>query len=386
MLEKFTIFGIGGCGCNIAHRAAQQSTIQAVCIDTDTIALESKSPDCQTLLVGEDRFDGLGTGGDFASARMTANDIKPVFRQQLKDCSLAIVVTGIGGGTGSAITPALLETARNMSIPTIVFIVFPFSMEGSEKNKVANTAVRNICDQSDIYCVFKNDELCGSILSSSNISLYDAMEEASDHIVTGITMFWRMISQPGYINLDFANLLSSTKKGRGQFYICKGAAYGDGRTQIAINELLNSKSGVNTHANEISHALVGVFGGHDLRLTEIGDTVSSLSMQLPPDTSIELGTVIDPMANDSIEIVTMLFKSWYEQYSSIPMPILESQKQIKSIGTIATHTHTIASSQQPTQNKTSSALYDIFRGTQGLIYNGENLDEPTYLRKRIPIS
>ena len=142
MLEKFTIFGIGGCGSNIAYQAAIQNQMQAICIDTDSIALENKeqSPYCKTLLVGQNRFDGLGTGGVIATARMTANDIQSELRKNLKEAetSLAIVVTGIGGGTGSTITPALLQVARSLSIPTMVFIVFPFSIEGSEKNKIAN--------------------------------------------------------------------------------------------------------------------------------------------------------------------------------------------------------------------------------------------------------
>lgn len=387
MLENFKIFGIGGCGSNIAHRAAQQSRMHAVCIDTDIVALENKEADCETLLVGKNRFDGLGTGGDVGTARMSAKDSQHEFRQLLADCSLAIVVAGIGGGTGSAITPIFLETAKSMSIPTMVFIVFPFAIEGSEKSKVASTAVRNISDAADIYCFFKNDELCGSVLSVANISLYDAMEEATDHIVSGITILWRMITKPGYINLDLATLLSCTKKGRGQFYLCKAEAYGEGRAQVAINELLTGSAGVSKPANEISHALVGICGGNDLKLTEISDTMSAFSMLLPPEAAISLGTVIEPASDGSIEIVSMLFKNWTDQTASMPLPANDIQKPAVSIGAIAERTSQVAAAKQTaTQTNTTSPLCEPFRGTPGLVYNGENLDEPTYLRKRITIS
>lgn len=388
MLENFKIFGIGGCGSNIAYRAALQTEMQAICIDTDSVALENKEqlPNCQTLLIDENRFYGLGTGGDYSSAKMTANDIKPELRQQLKDCSLAIVITGIGGGTGSAITPALLETARDMSIPTMVFIVFPFSIEGSEKNKTASIAVRNICDLADIYCYFKNDDLCGSLLAPSNISLYDAMEESSDHIISGITMLWRLFKNPGYINLDLATLLSCTKKGNGQFYLCKGSANGEYRVQEAMTELLNGNAGINAHANDVKHAIVGVFGGKDLRITEISDTVSNLSSLLPSDATIALGTAIDNETDGSIEIITLLFRNWVEQYSPLKENIAKAEtNQIQTVGTIGAHAQTNISLQQISQASTKSPLCEIFRGTQGLIYKGENLDEPTYLRKRIPI-
>lgn len=390
MEEKFITFGVGGCGCTIAHRMAQQSTMQAVCIDTDAISLENKSEECTTLLIGEDRFDGMGTGGDFASARMTANDVKPELKKQLKDCSLAIVVTGIGGGTGSAITPALLETARSMSIPTMVFIVFPFSMEGSDKNKIASIAIKNIIDLSDIYCYYKNEDLCGSILAASNSSLIEAMEESTTHIVSGITMLWRMFTQPGYINLDLATLLSCTKKGRGQFYLSRSIAYGEGRTQNAINELINGNHGIHVHANETSCALVGIFGGLDLRLSEIGDSVKSISIQLSQNIPIKLGTVTDPTNNGSIEIITILFKNWIEQYSDYQAaytPNIKTYNSPVQTTLSSPSPQTISSFNTPTNSsQISSALYDRFGGTQSYIYNGENLDEPTYLRKRIPIS
>lgn len=388
MVENFLTFGIGGCGCTIAHRMAQSSTMKTICIDTDSASLENKSEDCTTLLVGENRFSGKGTGGDYSSAKMTANDIKPELRKHLKDCSFAIVVTGIGGGTGSAITPALLDTARSMSIPTMVFIVFPFSMEGVEKNKIASSAVKNICDIADTYCFFKNEEYCGSVLSASNYSLYDAIEESTEHIISGITMFWRMVTQPGYINLDLATLLSCTKKGKGQFYLYKGIAHGEGRTSNALNMLSNSQTSIDTIASETSHALIGVFGGLDLRLSEISDIVAHITMKLPHSPSYNLGTVVDPTYNGSIEIITLLFKNWVEQYSTefntSPQTIRNQNKQ--TISGVAQPQTISAFKNQSTTSQISPALYDRFSGTQPYIYNGENLDEPTYLRKRIPIS
>lgn len=386
MLEKFTIFGIGGCGSNIAYQAAIQNQMQAICIDTDSIALENKeqSPYCKTLLVGQNRFDGLGTGGVIATARMTANDIQSELRKNLKEAetSLAIVVTGIGGGTGSTITPALLQAARSLSIPTMVFIVFPFSIEGSEKNKIANTAVKNICELADIYCFFKNDDLCGSLLSQTEVSLYDAMEESSEHIISGITMLWRLFKKPGYINLDLATLLSCTKKGRGQFYLSKGIAYGETRMQEVIPQLLSGNTGVNVHSNDIKHAIVGVYGGTDLRLNEISEIVSCLTTQLPQDTSIALGTAIDPTLDGSIEIITLLFKNWVEQYASIPETTIEHiSKPTQAMSSIGDYKKIVTP-----QTNTNSPLCEVFRGTQGIVYRGENLDEPTYLRKRIPLS
>ena len=383
MHEKFITFGIGGCGCTIAHKVAELTAMKAICIDTDVTSLEKKEADCQTVLLGEDRFEGLGTGGDVASARMAAVDFKPEFRKLLKSYSLAIVVTGIGGGTGSAITPTLLEVAREMSIPTMTFIVFPFSMEGSDKNKVANAAVSNITKHADIYCYFKNDDLSGSFLTSSDASLYDAMADANLHIISGITMFWRMMTKPGYINLDLSTLINSTKKGRGQFYLCKSKAYGENRTQNAINELINSHSGVLDHANETALALLGIIGGQDLRLCEIGDVVSNLSLQLTPNVPIKLGTVIEQDANGSIEIIAILFKNWVEQYESAPQKATEPQQTIGMLTNAINQTQGNAGS-KPAQNQ--ATISSKFTGTQPFIYNGENLDDPTYLRKRIPIS
>lgn len=388
MLEKFVTFGIGGCGCTIAHRMVQCSTMQAVCIDTDATSLEDKKELCSTLLIGEDRFEGYGTGGSFESANLTAKEIQPLLRENLKECSLAIIVTGVGGGTGSAITPALLQAARDMSIPTMTFIVLPFSMEGDEKTRIAARAISNITSLTDIYCVFKNDNLCGSLLSPSNSTLHEAIESSTSQIVSGITMLWRMITKPGYINLDIATLIDCTKKGHGQFFLSSAIAYGEGRTQAAINELISSQNGVETHVNNTECALVGVFGGLDLRLSEISETVNRLNFSLPKTIPIKLGTVIDPAADGSLELVAILFEHWKDEYadsyttvqSMLPSQNTNAQKQAT--------THTIGNfpiSENKNQVSPQPQALKIPSG-DSFIYKGENLDIPTYIRKKISIS
>lgn len=390
MFEKFITFGIGGCGCTIAHRMAQKSTMQAICIDTDASALENKAEVCSTLLIGEDRFDGNGTGGSYESACLTAKEIQPLLREKLKDCSLAIVVTGVGGGTGSAITPALLQAAHDMSIPTMVFIVLPFAMEGDEKTRIAARAISNITNHADIYCCFKNDELCSSNMSTASYSFYESIENSTAYIISGITMLWRMITQQGYINLDKATLLECTKKGHGQFFLCNSIAYGEGRTQKAINELISSPNGIKTHSNNTACALVGVFGGLDLRLSEISETVTSLTVSLSDNTPIKLGTVVDPSANGSLELVSILFERWVEEYEEAytsPAPI--TQQPTSSSQTRPAITHTIGTFTPTHGSQTGlppSHQTIKFSNTDSFIYNGENLDQPTYIRKRISIS
>lgn len=393
MLEKFITFGIGGCGCTIAHRMSMQSSMKAICIDTDSISLENKeSENCSTILVGEDRFDGMGTGGEYETANQTGKEIQPLLKEHLKDCSLAIVVAGIGGGTGSAITPALLQTAQSMAIPTMVFMVHPFSIESGDKARIAARAISKITDSADAYCSFKNDDLCGSIFSTTDLSLIEAFEESNDKIISGITMLWRMFTQAGYVKLDLATLLACTKKGRGQFHLCHGYAAGESRTPKAINQLINSNNGVNAYANSTTHALVGVFGGEDLRLAEISDTVANLTAILSPDTQIELGTAIDTAATGSLELCALLFENWVVQYTSVATPTPLNQQSHTLAAATATPSRTISPQTISTFNSPtksvpiSPSVYEKFRGTQPLIYKGENLDEPTYLRKRIPIS
>lgn len=378
MLEKFTLIGIGGCGCNIASRVVQSSSMNAICIDTDALSLEQVPDSCTKLLVGDDRFDGLGSAGDIGSAKMAAMTMTPSFRQQLKDSALAIVITGLGGGTGSSITPILLDVAKELSIPTMVFAVLPFSMEGTEKKKISNIALNNISNSADIYCYLKNDDFSGMATAEADCSLLQVMESSTEQIVSGITMFWRLFTKPGYINLDLATLISCTKKGHGQFYFSTATVYGEYRTQTAFSQLCGQNSVITKHANEIACAIVGVAGGEDLRLSEIDDTVKNLSMRLSLSSNIKLGTIVDNSLTGSLEITTLLFKNWVEQYADLSG---NSTNQHPEASTISTYTQPAAKSKGYQQSITGRLT-----GTTPFIYNGENLDEPTYIRKRITIS
>ena len=348
------VFGLGGCGGRVADAVARATAglLPATAVDCDLGALGALRA-CQPFLLGQntDRFRGLGSGGDAAAVRMAAADQSAQLAAQLDGVSLAIVVAGLGGGVGSGLLPAFLDLAAERNVRTVVFAVTPFAMEGAERLRAAGAAVSAAEGKGDLRLQFSNDDLAGH---AAGITLDEAFARATETLSAGISLFWRLRAHPAYLALDDGALLSLVVDGRGAADLSVGRGQGPDRFSDAIEGVMRAPGlGLERKADSARAALVGVIGGRDLRLAEVGDAVRAVAGMLPPGTPVRLSTVLEPEAEGTITLVVIFFRSWAGAAEGEPA--------------------------------SPAARPSGFAGTEPALVDGEDLDVPTFVRWNLRI-
>ena len=265
-----------------------------------------------------------------------------------------IVVAGLGGGTGSGLLPVLLDMAAESNVRTIVVGVTPFAIEGSERLRLAGAAQRAVAEKGDLRLLFSNDDL---VAETPDALLSETFDAATEKLSAAITLFWRLTAHPGFLHLDPGALLSLCVAGRGPVDFGVGRAQGPDRLPAALDSVLNARGlGLARHAEKARAALVGVVGGRDLRLSEVGDAMRGIAGQLGTDVPVRLSTVLEPESEGSLGLVVLFFRNWAGE-DAAPAP--------------------------DAARSSAPARFSAAEPTVGA--EGENLDEPTYLRRHLHV-
>ncbi len=379
--SAFVVIGLGGAGGKIANSVAEQNDgqIRVYAIDTDFSAI-SRLGRCQQKRIGATRFDGAGSGGDSHGAGMAADET-PDLTSVFDDANVAVIVAGLGKGTGSGVLPKMLAMAAERNVATIVFMVTPFQFEGIELTRKAQEAESSVSKLGDIKITCKNDELCPT---ASALTLEEAFKNATNTLVEGITLLWKMTMMPGYINIDPATLVKIIRTGRGACNFGLGIASGPQRAKEAVDSLLgNYGIGLATKLKGAKAALVAIIGGTDLKLKEISDTMKSIASSLSIDAEIRMGTVLDKSLSDEIHVAVLLFREWNPPYPDLDSESncgSEPDSTVQTIYTPRSSEQRSTKIQMPNKNAASR-----FQNAISTCVNGENLDRPTYLRRKLHI-
>lgn len=383
--SEFIIVGLGGAGGKVVNAVAQDSEghIKAVAVDTDFSAV-SRLSYCQQVRIGATRFDGAGSGGDKSGAGMAADET-PSLADCFENVKVAVIVAGIGKGTGSGVLPKILAKAAERNVTTLVFMIVPFDFEGTELSRKAAETEQGIGRLGDIRILCRNDDLC---MASPGTTLEESFSAATKTLAEGITLLWRMTAIPGYINIDSATLVNIIHSGRGPCNLGVGIAGGPQRVMHAMETLLGNRgTGIGTRLTGAKAALVGIIGGEDLRLQEIAETLSSIGSALSMDAHIRMGTVLDRTMTDSIRVVVLLFREWNPLYGSeTDSDSAESQEDATSAPPRKSGTRYNApdAAGKTPRNRVARKVYnDRFQNSAATCRNGENLDKPTYLRHKL---
>ena len=244
----------------------------------------------------------------------------------------------------------LLKAAEERNVPVLVVVLSPFAMEGAERVRAASTALRALGDLGTARILLSNDDLAPA---SRDASLQEAFDRASDVLVSALSLLWKMSELRGYVNIGPADVVQILRAGRGAVDFGRAAASGPHRFSEATDALWNQPGlGLASKASGAKAALLCVLGGPDLRLQEVGDAVTAVSSMLPFGTPVRLSTVVDPAAAGTLEIVVLLFRRWSE-------PGAEEGADPSAAGR--------------------------FSETVATLEAGENLDAPTFLRRRIHV-
>ena len=355
------LIGIGTTGASIARKINQAfgANVRHLLLDTDASTGQSDEP---FILLGGNRLSGHGAGGDIVSGRLAAEDSVRLIDKHLEGVRLAVLVTALGGGTGGGAT---LETAKHLSalgVPTVVFATAPFTFEGADRQRNARGVMSMIEDSANTTFLLPLDKL---VNATDNMKL--ALQKAQDTLAEGITLFWRLIAKPGYIRLDAERLRHiMTGAGRGRFAAV--TLQGPNRATSAIDALISSES-LATSSGPVRSALCGILAGVDLQLSEVGtiatgvkDSFGGLTFDLAPvnDESVFHGT---------LSVVVMLFESNGKPDDDAKSVAVMGGRRRKSKSVLG--------------NGLSGR--GRFQNAEPTIWNGEDLDIPTFIRKDIAL-
>ncbi|MGV0852837.1 cell division protein FtsZ [Mycolicibacterium phlei] len=301
-LAVIKVVGIGGGGVNAVNRMIEQGLkgVEFIAINTDAQALLMSDADVK-LDVGRDSTRGLGAGADPEVGRKAAEDAKDDIEELLRGADMVFVTAGEGGGTGTGGAPVVASIARKLGALTVGVVTRPFSFEGKRRSNQAEAGIQALRESCDTLIVIPNDRLLQ--MGDAAVSLMDAFRSADEVLLNGVQGITDLITTPGLINVDFADV-KGVMSGAGTALMGIGSARGDGRAlkaaEIAINSPLLEAS-----MEGAQGVLLSVAGGSDLGLFEINEAASLVQDAAHPDANIIFGTVIDDSLGDEVRVTVI---------------------------------------------------------------------------------
>ena len=373
------LVGVGGGGCRFASAAATRfgPGIQAIGFDTDAVTSRSIGG-MRCMLIGATRYDGCGTGGDAVKGHTAATDDAETIRGAVRNARIAVVVTALGGGVGTGATPQVLAILRSLGITSLCVATLPFEFEGRERAAVAQRALPILEENADALVALRLDDLYAS---DRNAPLAEAMAAAEARLGEALTLLWSLVLSPGYISLGPAKLATLLMQSAGRCRFAVASAEGPERAAECVGALCRSPLlGPSPALDGVQAVLVGVLAGADLRLAELSDVSGRLRSALPASCSFNLSTVLDERHAGALRLVALFFDS-----------IRPSAEAVQEAA--ADELQPAAGDARPRRRRAradsklalGASGRGRFQGVEGTILNGEDLDVPTYLRRRITL-
>jgi len=296
------LVGVGGAGSNAVDRLKMDNPdrVQLATINTDGQALAS-SPVEEKILIGRSVTRGLGAGGDPELGRLAAESEKDKLAESLRGTDLVFLVAGMGGGTGSGAAPIVAEIASQSGALVIAFVTMPFSFEGGRRLKQADDGLVALRQACDAVIPLPNDVLLQQV--DDDASVLDAFGRADEWVDRAIKSIWSMLFKTGLINLDFSALKTAFAEKGGKTLFGLGYGEGPGFADQAIEDLLLCPL---LHTPEFSRKadrlLVNMIGGPDLTLNEVNMIMAAVAEKFGRNPHIVMGAVIDEGWNQKVEV------------------------------------------------------------------------------------
>jgi cell division protein FtsZ len=409
------LVGVGGAGSNAVDRLKMENLerLQLAVINTDHQALSS-SPVQDKVLIGMGVTRGLGAGGDPELGRNAAEADREKIAAVVKDCDLVFLLAGMGGGTGSGAAPTVAEIASEEGALVIAFVTLPFSFEGGRRLKQAEDGLRALRQVCDAVIALPNDMLLQE--SVENESVLDSFARADEWVGRGVKSIWAMLFKTGLINLDFSTLRQAFQQRGGKTLFGLGEGSGENAVADAISSL---KLCPLLHTPEFSRKadrlLVNIIGGTDLTLPKVNELMGAVAEQFGRESHIILGAVIDEAKQGSVEVCVLGTCEVGGRTAAIrrpavrarPAPVGAPQPAESGPGTRA-QPEVAASAGTPPRALNEAAREEApglhlpkaaqdefgfgeletrgnFERTDRNLFDGQDMDVPTYLRKGIRI-
>ncbi len=301
-LAVIKVVGIGGGGVNAINRMIEDGLkgVEFIAINTDAQALLMSDADVK-LDVGRELTRGLGAGADPEVGKKAAEDHTEEIEEVIKGADMVFVTAGEGGGTGTGGAPVVARIARGLGALTIGVVTRPFTFEGRRRANQAETGIASLREEVDTLIVIPNDRLLS--ISDRNVSMMDAFRSADQVLLSGVQGITDLITTPGLINLDFADV-KSVMQGAGSALMGIGSARGEDRA-VQAAELAISSPLLEASIDGAHGVLLSVQGGSDLGLFEINEAARLVQEAAHPEANIIFGAVIDDALGDEVRVTVI---------------------------------------------------------------------------------
>lgn len=296
------VVGVGGGGCNAVNRMIAEGVngIEFIAVNTDNQALLlSEAP--VRVRIGDKLTRGLGAGGDPEQGEKAAEESIDELQEVLQGADMVFITAGMGGGTGTGAAPVVARVARELGALTIGVVTRPFLFEGTKRSTSAEQGIERLKEHVDTLIVIPNDRLLE--LTDRRVTLDDSFNMADDILRQGVQGISELITVPGLINLDFADVKTIMTQG-GAALMAVGHGEGDDKARLAAEQAVSSRL-LDITIDGAHGILFNVTGGSSLSLYDVNQAAAIIRETAHPDANMIFGAVIDPQMDDEIRITVI---------------------------------------------------------------------------------
>lgn len=364
--------GVGSSGSRaISALRRLNPNLESLVVDTDTKVLEAMDA-AHAIHLGASVTQGLSAGGDVELGRQSVEKDSSAIRQRLRSVDLLILVAGLGGGTGSGAVPVITRIAREAGTLVLAMVSMPFAFEGKKIAKVAEDSVKRIRTHADAIVRVPNERLVDR--ADVDLPVEQAFARSHQAMLDGIFSLWRMLSENGVCGLDFACIHTMLRNCDGFCNMAVTEGSGTDRAEKVAGNLLKHKLlGNGKLLGNAAGIIVGLTGGHDLRLSEIETVMTRIQEHLPDeDIWLNFGVAVAPEFEGRLSALVLVAEQWKE-------PLVDSAG--RQMG--------FRFNPRQSQVQGELLLENVGKGefahVDATIHNNQDLDVPTYIRRDIKL-
>ena len=374
-IENFALIkvvGVGGGGSNAVNRMirAELMGVEFISVNTDAQALLlSDAP--HKLRIGDKITKGLGAGADPSVGRKAAEDDSEKLYEALKEADMIFVTAGMGGGTGTGAAPVIAEIAKDIGALTVAVVTKPFSFEGAKRRLLAEQGIQELVDKVDTLITIPNDRLLQ--VAEKKTTMVDAFRIVDDVLRQGVQGISDLITVPGLINLDFADV-KTIMTNAGSALMGIGHGTGESRAADAARQAIMSPL-LEQSIDGARGVLFTITGGPDLTLFEVNEAAEIIHAAADPEANIIFGSVIDERMGNDVKI--SVIATGFDQarpLKKIEQPLYKRQVESRP----ADRPHQISSSGQSSSGSSGSTTKD----ETPKAYAQDDLEVPSFLRRK----
>ncbi len=348
-LPPIKVVGVGGGGCNAVSRMMGEKipAVQLVAVNTDAQALAQTEAHMR-IRVGEKLTKGLGVGGDPGKGQRAAEESRDeLFDDALNGAEMVFITAGLGGGTGTGASPIVAEVARETGALTIAVVTKPFSFEGAKRRRQAEEGLEQLRGKVDTLIAIPNDRLLA--ICDPQATLYDAFRTADDVLRQGIQGIAEIITLPGEINRDFADVRKIMSEA-GPALLAIGRGSGENRAAEAAKAAITSPL-LDVSINGARGVLFNVVGARNLGLHELNMAAQIIAEVVDPDAEIIFGTAVDPDLGDEVKVTVIA--------TGFPLPhmrVYQGEERLRVVGVDGEGVSNVADTELPTFLRRTMAM------------------------------